>query len=136
LGRRAGCSPATPAPNYNHTLAIKEVMGHVVDPAARAFWRSSGFVATAEGVQDLLPTTDEGWLAAENAAATLVEAGNALQMPGRGPDAPEWRAYAEQLSALGVSALAAADARSEEKMMDVGARLDVVCDACHMKYMP
>jgi hypothetical protein len=134
-----GCSApkAAPAPAaFNTTLATKEVMAHVVAPAATAFWRSSGFVATRAGVQDLLPTTDAGWLVAENGAATVAEAGNLLMLPGRGPDDPEWRKYAAQMSALGLAALAAADARSEDRMMEVGARLDEACDACHLKYMP
>jgi cytochrome c556 len=127
--------PAPPPPQFNTHLTLKEVMGHVVDPAAQAFWHSSGFVATREGVTDLLPTTDAGWLVAENAAASLNEAGNALQAPGRAPATPEWNAYAARLSELGVAALAAADARSEEQMMKVGAELDEACDACHMTYM-
>jgi len=117
-------------------LPIAELMGHVVDPASFAYWKGSGTEETATGTKDLTPTTDEGWEALESAAAVLIEAGNALQLPGR-PRAPEadWDKFAQQLTAEAILAKAAAEKHDGKGVYDEGAKVYLICTACHKEYV-
>ena len=136
------CSPQKPAApatqaKYNvAALDMKEFMGHVVDPASFAYWKGSGTDETAQGTKDLTPTTDEGWEQMETAAAVLIEAGNALQLPGR-PRAPEadFDKFAQQLTAEAILAKAAAAKHDKQGVYDEGAKLYLICTACHKEYV-
>lgn len=140
----AACSPKPPTrpaapavqPRYNTSLPMDELMGHVIDSAAFTYWKGSGTEETAQGTRELAPTTDEGWETLENGAATLIEAGNLLQMPGR-PRAPEadWNRFAQQLTDTAVAAKAAAGKHDSKGVFDEGARLYQVCTACHQEYV-
>src|SRR5439155_5024100 len=117
-------------------LPMTEFMDHVVDPAAFAYWRGSGTEVTAKGERDLSPTTEEGWLEVENGAAVLIEAGNALQLPGRArAPAADWNRYAQLLTTRAVAAKAAAEAKDRKAVFDDGGRLYEVCTACHKQYV-
>ena len=63
---------------YSSEINTRQTMNWVLDPHADLIWDSSGFVVTAQGVQNLAPSTDEEWDAVRNAAASIVEAGNLL----------------------------------------------------------
>jgi hypothetical protein len=123
-------------PKYNTDLAMDEFMGHVVDPAAFVYWKGAGTEETAKGTRNLAPTTEEGWEALESGAATLIEAGNMLQLPGR-PRAPEkdWDGFAQQLTALAIPAKAAAEKHDAKGVYDYGAKIYQVCTACHEEYV-
>lgn len=131
----AGCQPKAEQPQYSG-LDMQELMIHVVDPAAFAFWRGSGFELTEEGERDLAPTTDEGWKVVEDGAATVAEAGNLLMLPGRAR-APEdeWNKYARLMTERALEAKAAAEAQDKKAVFDTGGRLYEVCVACHEKYV-
>ncbi|MEO8115580.1 MAG: hypothetical protein ABI655_14430 [Phenylobacterium sp.] len=141
-----GCSPQKPpapaAPptasqaKYNTDLPMAELMGHVVDPAAFTYWRGSGVELTAKGERNLSPTTQEGWETLENGAATLIEAGNLLQLPGRtrAPEA-DWNRYAQRLTAQAIIAKAAAEKHDKQGVFDEGGRLYEVCTACHKQFV-
>ena len=132
--------PAAGAVKYNIDLPMDEFMGHVVDPAAFAYWAGSGTEETAKGTKDLSPTTPEGWEKLENAAATLIEAGNMLQLPGRArhlPDAPDgdWYKHAQELTRLATAAKAAAEKHDKQGVFKSGADLYSECTACHEEYV-
>jgi hypothetical protein len=147
-----GCSPQKPAAppslaKYNtDALPLPEFMDHVVDPAAFAYWKGSGTVVTAKGDKDLTPTTDQGWEDMESAAAVLIEAGNALQLPGR-PRAPiqipgkpmkpagDFYKFAQQLTAEAVLAKAAAEKHDKAGVYSEGAKIYLICTACHSEYI-
>jgi len=147
----AACSPqkeaepaqpqaAAGASKFNVDLPMDEFMGHVVDPAAFAYWAGSGTEETAKGTKDLSPSTDEGWEKLENAAATLIEAGNMLQLPGRErhlPDSPDsdWYKHAQNLTQLAVAAKAAAEKHDKAGVFKAGADLYSECTACHSEYV-
>jgi len=114
---------------------MQEVMAHLVDPGAWAFWRASGEVTTESGVKSLTPTTEEGWLAAENGAVQVAEAGNLMLLPGRVRD-EEWIRLSKKLTHDGLAAKAAAEARDPERMFATGAEMFKTCTACHQKYVP
>ena len=69
-------------------------------------------------------------------AAVLIEAGNALQLPGR-PRAPEadFYKYAQQLTAQAIIVKAAVDKRDKDGIYNEGAKLYLVCVACHAEYL-
>ena len=117
-------------------LDMKEFMGHVVDPASFAYWTRSGTEETARGTRDLSPTTDEGWEQMETAAAVLIEAGNALQLPGRAraPQA-DWYKFAQQLTAEAILAKAAAGKHDKAATYAEGAKVYLICTACHKEYV-
>lgn len=129
-------APASVAKYNTDALPMAEFMGHVVDPASFAYWKGSGTEETSHGTKDLTPTTEEGWEAMETAAAVLVEAGNALQLPGR-PRAPEadWDRFAQQLSAEAVLAKAAAGKHDKAGVYSEGAKVYQICTACHKEYV-
>jgi hypothetical protein len=123
-------------PAYNTDLTMNELMGHVVDPAAWTYWHGSGVEVTAKGERDLSPTTEEGWEQLENGAATLIEAGNLLQMEGRTRAPVEhWDKYARDLTARGVAAKAAAEKHDKQGVFDEGGRVYEVCTACHEEFV-
>jgi len=124
----------------NSSLDMPEFMGHVVDPASFVYWGGSGTEETATGVKDLSPTTDEGWEKLESAAASLIEAGNMLQMPGRArhlsdhPDS-DWYKHAQNLSDLAVVAKAAAEKHDKAGVYKAGADIYTECTSCHEEYV-
>jgi len=129
------CTKAQDKTPYNTSFAVKEIMGHVIDPAAQTYWHASGYHITAEGSTNLRPTTEEGWLAAESGAVQVAEAGNLLMLPGRRRDDGEWIKFAQALNKAGLDALEATEARDDDRMFDTGGKIYEVCTGCHQKYL-
>ncbi len=124
-------------PGYNLTLNMTEFMAHVLEPTADGMWRSAGWVMDeVDGYYELYPTDDEGWQRVENLAATIVEAGNALMLPGRAMPQPEWNTYSQAMSTVGLTAMQAARDQDEEAIFQAGAQLYSVCTACHQAFNP
>lgn len=135
----AGCEPPPPpppppAPPFATTLGIKQVMEWVVDPAADVIWDSVKSVITEKGTQEIAPHTDAEWDKVRDAAATLIEAGNALMIEGRARDKQEWMAAARRLSSAAGLALKAAQAKDTEALFNEGGNIYKTCAACHAKY--
>ena len=137
----AACSQPKPQPpaaqaKFNTDLPMTEFMDHVIDPASFAYWHGSGTEITKAGERDLSPTTEAGWVALENAAATLIEAGNALQVTGRAraPEA-DWDHFAQALSARAAEAKDAAEKKDKAAVFADGAKIYEVCTACHKQYV-
>lgn len=122
---------------YVRAHDIHRLMEVVVDPQADVFWNSSGAITDANGQRDLTPTTDEGWLATQSAAATIAEVGNLLMTPlfaeGRGSD---WKHFARSLVEVGMRAEQAAVDRNADAVLEVGAAMYTVCQDCHRVYLP
>jgi hypothetical protein len=137
-----GCSPGKPAapkagePKFNTDLPMTEFMGHFVDPAAFMYWKGSGTMIDEKGEHDLSPTTDEGWDVLVTGATILMEAGNALQLPGRtrAPEA-DWNKYAQLLTERATIARAAAEKHDKKAVFDEGGRVYEVCVACHEQFV-
>jgi hypothetical protein len=124
--------PASPPPM---ALSTKELMERVIDPTADLFWEASGTIVTAAGESSRAPTTDAGWQAAVNAAATLMEASNLLMVPGRARNDKEWMQYARQLQSTAAAGMKAAQAKDERAVFDTGGEIFLACRSCHMKYL-
>lgn len=136
----AGCEasppppPPPPATPFNTTLAVKQVMQWVIDPAADVIWDSVKSVITEKGTQEIAPHTDAEWDKVRDAAATLVEAANALMIEGRARDKQGWVAGARRLSDASNAALKAAQAKNTEALFDAGGNIYRACAACHTQY--
>lgn len=91
---------------------------------------------------DPLTSTFGGWQAVENAALALAESGNLLLVPGRlcsngapVPIAdPGWSAFVQQLRDAGLKAYKAAQAKDQEKMIDLSETVSASCSGCHRKW--
>ncbi|HEY3949227.1 hypothetical protein [Phenylobacterium sp.] len=129
-------APPSPAKYNTDALDLKAFMANVVDPNSDALWAASGTDETAAGVKDNTPTTEAGWAAMRSQAAVLIEAGNMLQLPGR-PREPEadFDKFAQQLTAQAILVKAAVDKRDKQAIYDEGAKLYLICTACHTKYL-
>jgi len=122
--------------NYNLTMDMTEFMAHVVEPVADSLWQTAGWVLDRDdGYYELYPTNDEEWQQAHNNSAMIVEIGNLLLLPGRVQEGP-WRTYAEAISTVGETLMAATDAQNNEDYFQAGAQLYSVCTACHQAYNP
>lgn len=148
----ASCAPRTPdtavalpvaaeaAPADATTgadLEMPEIMIHVVDPAARAFWKGWGSVYTKEGWTDISPKDEAEWKRVEDGAATLVIATNTLLLDryAREP-VTDWNRFAQGLAAVAVEGKNGAEHQDREAMFTIGEKLDEACDACHAVFAP
>lgn len=152
--------PAKPAAQFRPTASIQELMVSIVDPAADALWESVSTETTAKGTVEHQPRTDAEWQAVRNHAVSLIEAGNLLLIEGRAVshtlkledahvpgiltpqevqkkidgDRAQFAQRAHALHAAGVEALAAVDARSPQRLLVAGEKIDQACESCHSVY--
>jgi hypothetical protein len=147
------------AENRQFYSSIRDLMQSMVDPSADTLWGAVGTVVDAEGTHDLFPRTQEEWLEPRRAAIRIIEAGNLLMMPGRESapsgsksEAPgaelepaqitvlirknrkSFDAFAKALQGVGLASLQAIDAKDTALLMDVGARMENVCESCHQTF--
>jgi hypothetical protein len=139
--------------------SIKDLMESIIDPSADILWGAVGTVVDNEGVHETFPKTQEEWLDLRRAAVRIIEGGNLLMMRGR-EAAPvgtksenpgielepaqitalikkkrrSFDAFAKALRALGLEALRASDAKDVTLLMDVGGRMEDVCEGCHQTF--
>jgi hypothetical protein len=119
---------------YDNALDMSQLMHQVIEPAADVIWSSAGTIDTAEGRQDLAPTTEMGWLATKSAAAMLVESGNLLKLPARSESRSDWVEIATGLSSVGHKLMDAAEKENADTIFEEGGNLYNVCVACHTRY--
>jgi hypothetical protein len=116
---------------------MNEVMYHVMDPAAYAFWGGVGTSYTLAGEEDLSPKTEDEWKHVEDGAATVVVATNALMAPGyaRAPEV-DWNNHAKRVIEVAARGKAAVERKDLAAMAQIGEELDVACEACHKQFSP
>jgi hypothetical protein len=138
LALAALAASAAGQPEPAPILTIAEHMRHVTNPAAEAFWASSGVVEDAAGAVDRTPGAEDAarWKAAADAASVVQESANLLLTPGRGPDDAPWRDYAAALARAGEAGRKAALARDGEALFTVGGEMYEACRGCHLRYAP
>ncbi len=129
-----GCeAPPSSAP-YERATEIAEFMEWLLEPAADVIWDSAGQIDTEAGVQDLAPTTEEGWNQVRNQAALISELGNLLMMPHFAQGRPDWTEISRGLVRAGARVQRAAEARDAEVLFEEGGLLYQVCVSCHQIY--
>ena len=91
---------------------------------------------------DLLTSSYGKWEAVENSALAITEVATLLTLPGRkcsnGLEVPvknaDWAKFVEELRQAGITAYAAAQAKSQDKMIDASDVMTKACMHCHVKY--
>ena len=91
---------------------------------------------------DPLTSTFGGWQAVENAALALAESANLLLIPGRtcanGAPAPitdpAWATFVQQVRDASMKAYKAAQAKDQDKMIELSETLSAACAGCHRKW--
>ena len=127
---------ATPvsAPVAVPVASIKQIMGGITGPAATVVYNAVGYIVTAEGVEEILPETDEEWAVIANSAAALVESGNLLLLGDRAVDDGDWVTITRALIQAGTTALTAAEAQDVDGILAIGVDINTTCDDCHAQY--
>jgi hypothetical protein len=139
--------------------SIKELMDSIIDPSADALWGAVGTVVDKEGIHEALPKTQEEWLDVRRAAVRLVEGSNLLMMPSR-EGAPagtksevagvelepaeitvlmktrrkSFDGFAKAFQVLSLESMRAIDAKDGVLLLDIGARMEEVCESCHQTF--
>lgn len=134
----SGCSAeikVSDEPPYRAITDTKKFMNWILDPSADVIWGASGWILTVEGEQDLTPTTQEGWDAVRNAAATIAESGNLLMMPGHAMEGDDWLEISAGLTATAELLIDAAERKDSEAIFNLGGTLYNVCVSCHQLYV-
>jgi hypothetical protein len=91
---------------------------------------------------DPLQSSYGKWQAVENNALAIAEVADLLAVPGRrcanGLDVPiknpDWAKFTQQLRDAGMTAYAAAQTKSQDKMTDAADVMTTACKNCHDKY--
>jgi hypothetical protein len=97
-------------------------------------YNAVGDIVTAEGVEEILPETDEEWAVIANSAAALVESGNLLLLGDRAVDDGDWVTITRALIQAGTTALTAAEAQDVDGILAIGVDINTTCDDCHAQY--
>ena len=153
----AGCGKTTR--DRQVYSSIKDLMESIIDPSADILWGAVGTVVDQEGVHESIPKSPQEWLDLRRAAVRIIEGSNLLMMPGR-EAAPagtksevpgvelepaeitalikkkrkSFDAFAKALRVLGLEALRATDAKNAALLMDVGGRMQDLCESCHKTF--
>jgi len=130
----AGASAAAAAPPI---LEAPELMVHVVEPAARSFWKGYSEILDENGWRDVSPKSEADWKHVEDGAATLVVSGHLLLQPSyaREPVA-DWDRLSQKFLDLAKEGKAQAENQNKDAMLVLGEQLDETCDSCHAQFAP
>jgi hypothetical protein len=119
-GQKQAEQPQSAAIPFKPTGDVLHLMHWLLEPAADHLWDSAGFVITDEGMIDLQPTTEEGWLAVQHSLAR---------------DEGDWREISLGLIEAGMQNKAAAEAHDAKALFEAGGLLYRVCLSCHAVYI-
>jgi cytochrome c556 len=174
LGASSACSSAKssqppPSPpqaalwgDMKPVVSVKELMEHMIDPAADYIFDSVSTVIDPKGnVVEKAPKTDEDWEKLRIGAVTLAEGVYLLKVQRRftpegdenhsvGPDATElspaqilakvqkdpveWNARIEALRNVGLEVMEIAKKKDTKELWEATENLDEACEACHRSY--
>ena len=150
-----GVSALAQEPSANEAQQVQanmnQLMRGVLYPAANVVFFAQaddpGAVKPIPGndpamATDPLTSTYGGWQAIENAALALAESANLLLIPGRscanGVPAPlkdpDWSKFVREVRSAGMNAYKAAQARNQDKMIEISEELSTACAGCHLKW--
>jgi hypothetical protein len=148
-----------PANDRQVFLTIRDLMEAIIDPSADTLWGAVGTVVDNEGIHEMFPKTQEEWQEPRRAAVRIIEGSNLLIIPDREAAPPgakseapgaeleppqitvlvrekrkSFDAFARALQGLGVEALGAIDAKDTSLLLEIGARMENVCEGCHQTF--
>src|SRR5262245_4586686 len=138
---------------------IKDLMDSIVDPSADVVWGAVGTVVDQDGAHETFPKTQEEWLNVRRAAIRIIEGANLLMMPDRQAAPPGSKseapgvelepseitalmrknragfdAFAFALQIVGAEAVRASDAQDTAALLEIGGRMQDVCENCHQVF--
>lgn len=145
---------------FDTDFTIKTLMNDMIQTNAIELWQAVRYVVTEDGVaEDVAPETDADWERLRISAITLIEAGNALMLPGRmmdmtpvGADYPDfqyrpeeiqamlendpdtWRYYIQAMQFSTKATLEAIEKHDLLGLIDLGARINNSCQGCHAEF--
>ena len=141
---------ATNAPQQVHA-DLNQLMRGVLYPAANVvFFAQADDPADVKFIPghdpgmstDPLTSTFGGWVAVENAALALAESANLLSIPERRcsngapvpTKDPAWAMYVQEVRDASMKAYKAAQAKDQDKMIELSETLSTACAGCHRKW--
>jgi hypothetical protein len=133
----SGCvSDASEGPSLPFTTVAdtQQLMASILEPASEVYWDAVGWIIDASGTTEIRPGSLEEWEAVRNAAFIIAESGNLLMMDGRAVDEEAWMGMSQSMIDVGRRAIAAAEARDEQGVFDMGAEIYFACTNCHAVY--
>lgn len=145
---------------YDTGSSVRALMNGMVEPNARELWHAVRYVVSEQGVEEeSMPQTDEDWRRLRVAALALIEAGNALMLPGRAvahaeesretldfqydpeqiaariaADPEGWRFFLQQMQFATRETLAAVERRDVFALIERGAVINESCEGCHAEF--
>jgi hypothetical protein len=144
---------------FDTATTLRDLMNKLIDPSAQNIWQAVSYVVTDKGVSESQPETTEDWERLRTSALALIEAGNALMLPGRQVDLPQnsadypdyqyrpdeiaaliaidpdsWNRYAQDMQLLTRDTLTAIGFRDLMGLSDFGARINEACQDCHAQF--
>ena len=147
----AQTSPAPANPAQQVHADLNQLMRGVLYPAANVVFSAQSdnpgeikFVPGHDPAMstDPLTSTFGGWTAIENAALALAESANLLTIPGRScsngvpvpTTDPSWVAFVQQVRNEGMKAYKAAQAKDQQKLIELSETLSASCNGCHRRW--
>jgi hypothetical protein len=143
-------TPSTDAPQQIHADLNQLMRGALYPPANVVFFAQSENPAEVKwpAGHDPSMSTDPltgafpGWQAVENAALALAESANLLMIPGRNCSNgvpvpikdPAWAVFVQQVRDASMKAYKAAQAKSQDQILEVSEALSKSCEGCHRKW--
>ena len=141
-------APASAAPAAAPTTKVEgtlaQVMQGILFPNSNIIFdaQNNDPVAKAKKVESATGNPYGGWLEVENAAISLAEAANLLQIPGRlcsnGKPTPmdqsDWPGLVQGLRDAAQASYKAAQSKNMDNIVDASGTLTEACAACHDKY--
>lgn len=141
-----------------HT-SVKDLMESIIDPSADVVWGAAGTVVDNDGTHEQFPKTEDEWRDVRRAAIRIIEGSNLLMIPDRDAAPPgtksetpgvelepeeiaaliakkreEFDGFARALQGLGMEALRASEMKSTDLLVELGGRMDNVCEGCHQTF--
>lgn len=143
------------------TASVLDLMNLPIDQYANDLWGAVSSVSTAQGMKDIVPTTDDDWKLLRQKALVLQETANMLAVDGRpvaqpgqkmraeggagelSPDQAQaeiaknpaaFVAFAALFQSANGQVLDAIQARDVDKFQDAGGALQEACEECHKRF--
>jgi len=113
-------------------VSLNAVMVAMVDHASDPIWLDAYEP----------PKTDAGWRDLEYHANQMAVYGKVIQLAGTGPNDADWvqdenwKRFANDMSAAGMSALSAAKSKDVAALNVAGDKLVEACESCHKMFKP
>ena len=149
LALLAGSALSAQAPAPPVRVTLNQLMRGALYPAANVFFfAQDANPADVPRAKDPNMATDPltsvfgKWEAVENGALAINELADLLMRPGQkcsnGVDVPvgnaDWAKFVQELREAGMTAYAAAQTKSQDKMTDAADVMTTACKHCHDKY--